>query len=174
MQNSTLAFREPASGRPWATQLNFRALSPRRRATRPAVRAAGRRRGRACLSRDFLSWVECGSFQSGIAVIRRIGRPATRPRLGGISFLHRFGSTLNHHVHLRALSDRRCLRGGGCRSRLLRPAGVPASSPVHSSPSGRPHRAGATPRDPQAQAHSAARGRDRRAWGRRSRHGRLL
>jgi hypothetical protein len=25
---------------------------------------------------------------------------APRPRLGGISFLHRFGSTLNHHVHL--------------------------------------------------------------------------
>ena len=27
---------------------------------------------------------------------------ATRPRLGGISFLHRFGSALNHHVHLHA------------------------------------------------------------------------
>jgi hypothetical protein len=25
-----------------------------------------------------------------------------RPRLGGISFLHRFGSALNHHVHLHA------------------------------------------------------------------------
>jgi hypothetical protein len=24
------------------------------------------------------------------------------PRLGGISFLHRFGSALNHHVHLHA------------------------------------------------------------------------
>ncbi|NQW49949.1 MAG: transposase [Rhodospirillales bacterium] len=24
----------------------------------------------------------------------------SRPRLGGISFLHRFGSALNHHVHL--------------------------------------------------------------------------
>ena len=29
------------------------------------------------------------------------GRPA-RPRLGAISFLHRFGSALNHHVHLHA------------------------------------------------------------------------
>jgi len=28
---------------------------------------------------------------------------AARPRLGGISFLHRFGSALNHHVHLHAL-----------------------------------------------------------------------
>jgi hypothetical protein len=27
---------------------------------------------------------------------------APRPRLGGISFLHRFGSALNHHVHLHA------------------------------------------------------------------------
>ena len=27
---------------------------------------------------------------------------AFRPRLGGISFLHRFGSALNHHVHLHA------------------------------------------------------------------------
>jgi hypothetical protein len=25
---------------------------------------------------------------------------AARPRLGGISFLHRFGAALNHHVHL--------------------------------------------------------------------------
>ena len=27
---------------------------------------------------------------------------APRPRHGGISFLHRFGSALNHHVHLHA------------------------------------------------------------------------
>ena len=27
---------------------------------------------------------------------------AARPRLGGISFLHRFGSALNRHVHLHA------------------------------------------------------------------------
>jgi len=32
---------------------------------------------------------------------------AARPRLGGISFLHRFGSTLNRHVHLHA-----CLTDG--------------------------------------------------------------
>jgi len=30
---------------------------------------------------------------------------ASHPRLSGISFLHRYGSTLNHHVHLRALSE---------------------------------------------------------------------
>ncbi len=27
---------------------------------------------------------------------------ASRPRLGGISLLHRFGSALNHHVYLHA------------------------------------------------------------------------
>ena len=27
---------------------------------------------------------------------------ASRPRLGGISFLHRFSSAVNHHVHLHA------------------------------------------------------------------------
>ena len=43
---------------------------------------------------------------------------SARPRLGGISFLHRFGSALNHHVHLRDSSDRRRLRAGCCRSRL--------------------------------------------------------
>ena len=42
---------------------------------------------------------------------------ASCPRLGGISFLHRFGSATNRHVHLRALSDRRCLRAGCRRSR---------------------------------------------------------
>ncbi len=31
-----------------------------------------------------------------------------RPRLGGISFLHRYGSAINHHVHLHA-----CVTDGG-------------------------------------------------------------
>jgi hypothetical protein len=30
------------------------------------------------------------------------GPIAGRPRLGAVSFLHRFGSALNHHVHLHA------------------------------------------------------------------------
>ena len=42
---------------------------------------------------------------------------SAHPRLGGVSFLHRFGSALNHHVHLRDSSDRRCLRAGCRRSR---------------------------------------------------------
>jgi len=40
---------------------------------------------------------------------------ASRPRLGGISFLHRFGSALNRHVHLRDSSHRRRLRAA-CRA----------------------------------------------------------
>jgi hypothetical protein len=39
---------------------------------------------------------------------------ASRPRLGGISFLHRFGSALNRYVHLRDSSHRRRLRAA-CR-----------------------------------------------------------
>ncbi|NCA11791.1 hypothetical protein EBR56_08285 [bacterium] len=33
---------------------------------------------------------------------QRQATSAARPRLGGNSFLHRFGSALNHHVHLHA------------------------------------------------------------------------
>ena len=36
-------------------------------------------------------------------VTRNTNTPtAAHPRLGGVSFLHRFGSALNHHVHLHA------------------------------------------------------------------------
>jgi len=43
---------------------------------------------------------------------------AARPRLGGISFLHRFGSALNHHVHLHA-----CVTDG-----VFRPAAADGGS----------------------------------------------
>ncbi|MFM7184513.1 MAG: transposase [Planctomycetota bacterium] len=39
-------------------------------------------------------------------------RPSLRPRLGAVSFLHRFGSALNRHVHLHA-----CVTDGLFRSR---------------------------------------------------------
>jgi hypothetical protein len=52
---------------------------------------------------------------------------ASRPRLGGISFLHRFGSALNHHVHLHAcVTDGAFVpaaEGAGCDTP---PAFVPA------------------------------------------------
>ena len=44
--------------------------------------------------------------------------PAARPRLGAVSFLHRFGSALNRHVHLRDSSHRRRLHAG-CRRRRV-------------------------------------------------------
>jgi hypothetical protein len=54
----------------------------------------------AALTRIFISRVErllctaAGSTRDG-------HRPCpARPRLGAVSFLHRFGSALNHHVHL--------------------------------------------------------------------------
>jgi hypothetical protein len=34
------------------------------------------------------------------------------PRIGGISFLHRFGSALNHHIHLRVCVIDGMLAGG--------------------------------------------------------------
>jgi hypothetical protein len=45
---------------------------------------------------------------------------AAHPRLGGISFLHRFGSALNHHVHLHA-----CVTDG-----VFVPAAAEAGSPA--------------------------------------------
>jgi hypothetical protein len=54
----------------------------------------------AALTRIFIEEIErllctaAGSTREG-------DRPsAARPRLGAVSFLHRFGSALNHHVHL--------------------------------------------------------------------------
>ena len=44
---------------------------------------------------------DCSAAAAG--VMSDAATPASaRPRLGGISFLHRFGSALNHHVHLHA------------------------------------------------------------------------
>ena len=54
----------------------------------------------AALTRIFLAEIErtllttCGVTHDAATL------NAARPRLGGISFLHRFGSALNRHVHL--------------------------------------------------------------------------
>ena len=56
----------------------------------------------AALTRIFISSVE-RLLRTAAGSTRDGHRPsATRPRLGAVSFLHRFGSALNHHVHLRA------------------------------------------------------------------------
>ena len=66
----------------------------------------------AAVTRIFLDEIERTLITASGVTAAADTPSASRPRLGGISFLHRFGSALNHHVHLRALSDRRCLQAG--------------------------------------------------------------
>jgi hypothetical protein len=70
--------------------------------SRRAAAFADRPRAVAALTKIFLDEVErllCAA--AGVAEAANTPS-ASRPRLGGISFLHRFGSALNHHVHLHA------------------------------------------------------------------------
>jgi hypothetical protein len=54
----------------------------------------------AALTKIFLDEIE-RLLCAAAGIMRDATTPsASRPRLGGISFLHRFGSALNHHVHL--------------------------------------------------------------------------
>jgi hypothetical protein len=63
---------------------------------------ADRPRAVAALTRIFLDEIE-RLLCAAAGVTRDATTPsASRPRLGGISFLHRFGSALNNHVHLHA------------------------------------------------------------------------
>jgi hypothetical protein len=63
---------------------------------------ADRPRAVAALTKIFLTEVE-RLLRAAAGVAEAANTPsASRPRLGGISFLHRFGSALNHHVHLHA------------------------------------------------------------------------
>ena len=63
---------------------------------------ADRPRAVAALTKIFLDEIERTLITaSGVTAATDMPR-AARPRLGGISFLHRFGSALNHHVHLHA------------------------------------------------------------------------
>jgi hypothetical protein len=52
----------------------------------------------AALTKIFLDEIE--RLLSAAAGVTSGAPTSARPRLGGISFLHRFGSALNHHVHL--------------------------------------------------------------------------
>jgi hypothetical protein len=61
---------------------------------------ADRPRAVAAVTRIFLDEIERTLITvSGVTAPTDMPS-ASRPRLGGISFLHRFGSALNHHVHL--------------------------------------------------------------------------
>jgi len=73
---------------------------------------ADRRRAVAALTKIFLDEIERSLCAAAGGTPDADMPRAARPRLGGISFLHRFGSALNHHVHLRDSSDRRRLRAG--------------------------------------------------------------
>jgi hypothetical protein len=63
---------------------------------------ADRPRPVAALTKIFLAEIE-RLLCAAAGVTSDAATPASaRPRLGGISFLHRFGSALNHHVHVHA------------------------------------------------------------------------
>ena len=63
---------------------------------------ADRPRAVAALPKIFLNEIEWSLLTaSGVTAAADTPR-ASRPQLGSISFLHRFGSALNHHVHLHA------------------------------------------------------------------------
>ena len=81
---------------------------------------------------------------------------AARPRLGGISFLHRFGSALNHHVHLHACVSSVSLWNTCC--------GIAPGPPSHWDVTALAKR----------ECRHATRGHGQRAWKRRSRLQRLL
>jgi hypothetical protein len=58
--------------------------------------------GRPAVTKIFLAEIERFLLTaSGVTAVADTPS-VSRPRLGGISFLHRFGSALNHHVHLHA------------------------------------------------------------------------
>jgi hypothetical protein len=54
----------------------------------------------AALTKIFLAEIERLLSAAAAVTIDAAAPAAARPRLGAISFLHRFGSALNHHVHL--------------------------------------------------------------------------
>ncbi|MFM8953319.1 MAG: transposase zinc-binding domain-containing protein, partial [Planctomycetaceae bacterium] len=56
----------------------------------------------SALTKIFLAEIERLLCAAAVVTIDADAPASTRPRLGGISFLHRFGSALNHHVHLHA------------------------------------------------------------------------
>jgi hypothetical protein len=71
---------------------------------------ADRPRAVAVLTKIFLTEIERLLLAAASATPDADIPSAACPRLGGISFLHRFGSALNHHVHLHA-----CVTVSSCR-----------------------------------------------------------
>ena len=63
---------------------------------------ADRPRAVAALTKIFLDEIERLLCAAAGGTSDPAAPASARPRLGGVSFLHRFGSALNHHVHLHA------------------------------------------------------------------------
>jgi hypothetical protein len=77
------------------------------------------------LSRIFLEEIERLLCDAADAPTDRVAAEQTHPRLGAVSFQHRFGSALNQHVHLHAcVTDgvfERSAAGGGVTFHAARP-----------------------------------------------------
>jgi hypothetical protein len=85
----------------------------------------------AALTKIFLDEIE-RLLCAAAGVTRDAPAPAARPRLGGISFLHRFGSALNHHVHLHAcVTDGVFMPPGAEAGSDAAPAFLPARPITH-------------------------------------------
>jgi hypothetical protein len=63
---------------------------------------ADRPQAAAALTKIFLDEIERSLLPASGGTPAADTPSASRPRLGAVSFLHRLGSALNHHVHLRA------------------------------------------------------------------------
>jgi hypothetical protein len=89
---------------PWrdATTRAMPTLVCRHPLTHPACSFADRPRAVAALTKIFLAEIKRLLLAASGGTPDAETPRASRPRLGGISFLHRFGSALNHHVHLHA------------------------------------------------------------------------
>ncbi|NDC55095.1 MAG: IS91 family transposase, partial [Planctomycetia bacterium] len=71
----------------------------------------------AALTKIFLTEIERALLTSCGVTPDADSPSASRPRLGGISFLHRFGSALDRHVHLHAcVTDGVFMPSGGERA----------------------------------------------------------
>ncbi len=97
----------------------------------------------AALTKIFLDEIERLLCAAAGATSDAATPASARPRLGGISFLHRFGSALNHHVHLHAcVTDGVFVPAADAAERGAPPAFLPArpfppgrsGSPLSGSP----------------------------------------
>ena len=93
---------------------------------------ADRPRAVAAVTRIFLDEIERLLRAAAGGTLNPATPASARPRLGGVSFLHRFGSALNHHVHLHAcLTDGVFVPAADDAERDAPPAFLPARPITH-------------------------------------------